>query len=215
MEKQDQPDGFSRRAFLRGAGGAAAAGVVGQAVAEAAAPQTADVERLAGEVTLELSINGEDRSLTVEPRTTLLSALRDRLDPPLCGTKLVCDHGSCGACTVHLDGEPVMACMLLAVTASHREVTTVEGLARDGVLSPLQQAFCEEDALMCGFCTPGFLMALTPTLERNPNASDAEIIEACSGNLCRCGTYPHIQSAARLAGQRMGSGGGGSQGGGR
>ena len=210
MEKQDRPDGFSRRAFLRGAGGVAAAGVVGQAAAEAAA-QAPEVERLAGEVTLELSINGERRSVTVEPRTTLLSALRARLDPPLCGTKLVCDHGSCGACTVHLDGQPVMACLQLAVSAAGREITTVEGLAEGDELTPLQQAFCEEDALMCGFCTPGFLMALSPELERNPGASDAELVEACSGNLCRCGTYPHIHAAARKAGARMG----GSNGGGR
>ena len=200
MAKASGPDSLSRRSFLKGAGGVAAVGVAGQALADVAQETSAaEVEHLSGAVPLKLEINGQARELTVEPRTTLLSALRDRLEPPLTGTKLVCDHGSCGACTVHVDGQPVLACMQLAVGAAGREITTVEGLTSGGELTPLQEAFCDKDALMCGFCTPGFLMALQPALDRNPAATDEELLEACSGNLCRCGTYPHIQDAARAA----------------
>ena len=135
----------------------------------------------------------------MEPRTTLLSALRHHCDPPLTGTKLVCDRGNCGACTVLLDGEPVVSCLVLAADAAGREIRTVEGLAAGDELTPLQEAFCEEDALMCGFCTPGFVMAITACLERNPAAGLEEVKAACAGNVCRCGTYPHIFNAAHAA----------------
>lgn len=208
MAKASGPDSLSRRSFLKGAGGVAAAGVVGQAVAEGAG-QASDVELLSGEVPLEFTLNGAAQSLTVEPRTTLLSALRDRLEPPLTGTKLVCDAGSCGACTVHLDGEPVLACMLLAVSVAGRSITTIEGLGKSDELTPLQESFCEHDGLMCGFCTPGFVMALEGALARDPGLSDDDLLEACSGNLCRCGTYPQIQQAAQAARARLQSNGGG------
>jgi xanthine dehydrogenase YagT iron-sulfur-binding subunit len=199
------PEPLSRRVFLRtvgvaGAAGAAGAGAFGVAVAAGAAAQapTASKEpvKLAGELAIELDVNGARRTCAVEPRTTLLSALRDRMDPALTGAKLVCDNGNCGACTVLLDGEPVYACMTLAVRARGRKVRTIEGVAKDGKLSELQQAFCEHDASMCGFCTPGFVMSITACLEKEPGASLDEIKRACAGNLCRCGTYPRIFDAA-------------------
>jgi xanthine dehydrogenase YagT iron-sulfur-binding subunit len=210
MESNDSaptPESLSRRVFLRtvgvaGAAGAAGAGALGVAVAAGAAAQaqaqttSKEPVKLAGEVEIELDVNGARRTCAVEPRTTLLSALRDRMDPALTGAKLVCDNGNCGACTVLLDGEPVYACMTLAVRARGRKIRTIEGVAKDGKLSELQQAFCEHDASMCGFCTPGFVMSITACLEKKPGASLDEIKRACAGNLCRCGTYPHIFDAA-------------------
>src|SRR5262245_12181985 len=197
---------FSRRSFLKGAGGVAAGGALGSAASAAAKPapvRSASAARVSGEVEIELSINGAVKKLKVEPRTTLLGALRDKLDPPLTGSKLVCDQGACGACTVLIDGRTRYACMTLALDAVGREIRTVEGLAPAGELSPVQQAFCEEDALMCGFCTPGFVMSVTACLEKNPAATEEEVRWACSGNLCRCGTYPHIFTAAAKAGRRL------------
>jgi xanthine dehydrogenase YagT iron-sulfur-binding subunit len=193
---------LSRRAFLKGAGSVAAAGTALGAMR--GVELESGVERLSGTVELELSINGVKQKVSVEPRTTLLNTLRNHCEPPLTGTKLVCDAGSCGACTVFLDRKPVYACMLLAADCAGREITTVEGLAgSSGALTPVQEAFCEHDALMCGFCTPGFVMSVTACLERNPAASLGEIKRACSGNLCRCGTYPHVFQAARAAGRRL------------
>lgn len=193
---------FTRRAFLKGAGGVAAGGVVGAQVAAEAA-QDGEPERLAGEIEIQLSINGSTQTITCEPRTTLLTALRDRCQPPLTGTKLVCDHGSCGACTVIVDGEPACACLMLAVDARGREVRTVEGLGEPGALSPVQEAFVEHDALMCGFCTPGFVMAITACLEKDASASLEDVKRSCAGNTCRCGTYPHIFDAAMTAGRNL------------
>ncbi len=202
-EVEPAAEAFSRRAFLKGAGGAGAGGLLGQAAQAARSLAPQDPARSSGTLELELSINGESRALSVEPRTTLLDALRCRLDPALTGSKLVCDRGACGACTVHLDGRPVYACMLLALDAVGREVTTVEGLARDGRLSPVQQAFVDKDALMCGFCTPGFVMSVSACLARDPAASLDVVRAACSGNLCRCGTYPHVFEAALEAGRKL------------
>jgi xanthine dehydrogenase YagT iron-sulfur-binding subunit len=192
---------LSRRSFLKGAGGIAAAGSIAQA-AEAAAKSGA-AARVSGATEVELSINGVHRKAIVEPRTTLLSVLRHNLQPALTGTKLVCDEGACGACTVIVDGRARYACMMLALDAVGHQVRTVEGLGKDGALSPVQQAFWEEDALMCGFCTPGFVMSVTACLERDPKADAAAVRNACSGNLCRCGTYPRVFDAAAKAGRRM------------
>ncbi len=200
------PDNVSRRVFLKGAGGLAAGGALGsQAVAsqKASAEAPAKTRTVSGRIEIPLSINGEKRKVSVEPRTTLLSLLRVHLQPPLTGTKLVCDRGACGACTVHLDGEPAYSCSLLAIDCVGREITTVEGLGAPDALSPVQQAFCEKDALMCGFCTPGFVMSVSACLEKNPAADDDEVRAACSGNLCRCGTYPPIFAAAQAAGRKL------------
>ncbi len=194
---------LSRRGFLKSAGGLAAGGALGEsALAAANSGLLGDgVERLSGEVEIELTLNGAKRKVKVEPRTTLLSALRERIEPPLSGTKEVCDMGSCGACTVHVDRKPAYACLLLAVDCVGKSITTIEGLAKGDELHPVQKAFCEHDALMCGFCTPGFVMALSACLDAKPEATLDELKEACAGNVCRCGTYPHIFEAA-VAAQR-------------
>jgi xanthine dehydrogenase YagT iron-sulfur-binding subunit len=196
-----EASGLTRRSFLKGAGGVGAGGLVVTA-AEAAAQQQGP-QRASGTIELELDVNGSQRKVQVEPRTTLLNALRNHCEPPVTGPKLVCDEGTCGACTVLVDGEPAYSCMLLALDARGRKITTVEGLAQDGKLSPVQAAFVEHDALMCGFCTPGFVMSVTACLTRNPGAGEDEIRRACSGNLCRCGTYPQIFKAALQAGSHM------------
>jgi xanthine dehydrogenase YagT iron-sulfur-binding subunit len=200
-EDEDARSGFSRRTFLKTAGvGAAATTVVG-----VGARGAAEVAILGPDaVTLNLKVNGTLRQVTVEPRVTLLAALRDHLD--LTGAKQVCDRGACGACTVLLDGEPVKSCLMLAADAEGHEITTVEGLGTPEALSPLQQAFVEADALQCGFCTPGFVVAGTAFLARNPDPSLEEIKHGLAGNLCRCGTYGRIfeavQKAARTAPKR-------------
>ncbi len=192
---------LSRRVFLRSAGTAAASGVLAQrlvAGAEATAPAQADggVETLHGPSPIALSINGEVQKLTVEPRTTLLNALRNHCDPPLTGTKLVCDRGNCGACTVLVDGEPAYACLLLAADLRGKKIRTIEGEGTPDRLSPLQAAFCKHDASMCGFCTPGFVMAITACLERDPKADRPPSRTSGTGTLCRGATYPHISRAA-------------------
>jgi aerobic-type carbon monoxide dehydrogenase small subunit (CoxS/CutS family) len=149
---------------------------------------------------IELQINGRAYPLVVEPRRTLLDALRE--DVHLTGAKPGCNMGQCGACTVLLDGEAVYSCLLLAVECQSKVIMTIEGLARDDVLDPVQQAFIEHDALQCGFCTPGQILSLKALLARNAHPSDEEIERAMSGNLCRCGAYPKILAAARaLAGR--------------
>lgn len=209
-EESEDPLTVSRRAFLKGAGGVFAAGGLLAAPASAArprAPRPDGPETLAGSVEIELDVNGEARRLRVEPRTTLLSALRTRLEPPLTGAKEVCDRGNCGACTVLVDGRPVYACLQLAADLRGRRITTVEGLGAPESLSPVQQAFCDKDALMCGFCTPGFVVATTACLQRHPGADLETIRRELSGNLCRCGTYPHVFEAAEAARDALRGGG--------
>jgi xanthine dehydrogenase YagT iron-sulfur-binding subunit len=195
---------FSRRSLFRGAG-ALAAGSVAADAARAAAPTSV---RLAGTLEVELQINGAAQKVAVEPRTTLLNALRNHCTPPLTGAKLVCDRGSCGACTVLLDGQPVYSCMTLALDAVGRKVTTVEGVASNGEMNEVQRAICAHDGSMCGFCTPGFVISITACLERKPEATLDEIKHACAGNYCRCGTYPHLFDAALAAGREMRAKGG-------
>ena len=147
---------------------------------------------------MHLTVNGRAHDLDPTPAVTLLELLRDRLS--LTGTKLVCDRGECGACTVQLDGEIVYSCLTLAAACEGASVLTVEGLASGGAdssLSPLQQAFIAKDAAQCGFCTPGQLVAATALLAHNPHPTDDEIRAGMSGNLCRCGTYPKILAAIR------------------
>jgi xanthine dehydrogenase YagT iron-sulfur-binding subunit len=153
-------------------------------------------------VAVALQVNGSTRRLTLDPRTTLLAALREHLG--LSGTKLGCDHGACGACTVHLDGRRVNSCLVLAVAAEGRAVTTIEGLGSDGRLHPMQQAFIDEDAFQCGYCTPGQIMSAVACIEEGRAGSDAEVREYMSGNLCRCGAYPNIVAAVRAVAERQG-----------
>jgi xanthine dehydrogenase YagT iron-sulfur-binding subunit len=142
-----------------------------------------------------LQVNGRRLPLTVEPRTSLLDALREQAG--LTGTKKGCDRGSCGACTVHLDGRPVNSCLTLAARCDGRAVTTIEGLAGDGDLHPMQAAFLAHDAYQCGYCTPGQIMSAVSLIDEGHGGSDAEIREHMSGNLCRCGAYANIVAAVR------------------
>ncbi|MER9419936.1 (2Fe-2S)-binding protein [Mesorhizobium sp. M0306] len=147
---------------------------------------------------IQLQINGDRRELEIEPRVTLLDALRDHLG--LTGTKKGCDQGQCGACTVHIDGQRVLACLTLATQAEGRDITTIEGLAgEDGTLHAVQAAFLEQDAFQCGYCTPGQIMSAVACIREGHAGSDEEIREYMAGNLCRCGAYPHIVAAVRQA----------------
>jgi len=149
-----------------------------------------------------LEVNGLLHRLAVDPRTTLLDALREHLD--LTGTKKGCDQGQCGACTVHIDGRRELACLTLTVAAQGKAVTTIEGLAgADGSLHPMQQAFVDHDALQCGYCTPGQIMSAVACVAEGHAGSDDEIREYMSGNLCRCAAYPNIVAAVRAARTKM------------
>lgn len=157
---------------------------------------------MSNQTTINLEINGHVQSLVVEPRVTLLDALRDHLE--LTGTKKGCDQGQCGACTVHVDGERVLSCLTLAVQVEGRAVTTIEGLSDPGAeLHPVQSAFLEHDAFQCGYCTPGQIMSAVSCIREGHAGSDDEIREYMSGNLCRCGAYPHIVEAVREAAKVM------------
>jgi aerobic-type carbon monoxide dehydrogenase small subunit (CoxS/CutS family) len=198
----------SRRGFMKGVG----TGLVGSALLGAAAdPEqpveaaTADGKIGPGVVSLTLNINDRNHPVRAEPRATLANVLRNDLE--LTGTKIVCDRGSCGGCTVLLDGKPVYSCMMLAVDAMGKKIKTVEGLTpASGELDPVQAAFVEKDALMCGFCTPGFVVSVRSLLNTNKNPTLEEVKAACSGNICRCGTYPRIFEAAMAAAERTRNG---------
>jgi carbon-monoxide dehydrogenase small subunit len=152
-------------------------------------------------IDIALIINGRRHLIHAEPRRTLVDAIRD--DCGLTGTHIGCEHGVCGACTVLIDGEPVRSCLMFAVQADGRAIRTVEGLANGEALHPLQRAFMEHHGLQCGFCTPGFLMLAVGVLEREPDISDADLIEVLSSNLCRCTGYQNIVKAVRAAAAEM------------
>lgn len=152
-------------------------------------------------ITITTTINGTEYTKAVEPRLLLTDFIRHEIG--LTGTHVGCEHGVCGACTILLEGEAVRACLMLAVQAHGRELTTVEGLGTQDKMHPLQQAFHEAHGLQCGYCTPGFLMTLIPFLEENPQPNEQEIREALSGNLCRCTGYQHIVDAVKLAAEKM------------
>ncbi|HYS48709.1 MAG TPA: (2Fe-2S)-binding protein [Xanthobacteraceae bacterium] len=156
---------------------------------------------MTGKSDITLTINGRRYPLSVEPRRTLADAIRENCGQT--GTHLGCEHGVCGACTVLLDGEPVRSCLMFAVQAEGREIRTVEGLAAGGELHPLQRAFIEHHGLQCGFCTPGFLMLAAGVLEREPDISDADLLDVLSSNLCRCTGYQNIIKAVRAAAAEM------------
>ena len=193
----ERPEGettlnVSRRAFLKTVSASSlAAGVI--APGEAGA-QGGPAPVGPGTVPIRLTIDGQTKTLEVEPRVTLLDAMRTRLD--ITGVKRVCDRGSCGACTVIVDGRTAYSCSMLAIEAQGRTIRTVDGLAEGTVLHPLQQAFCDKDGLMCGFCTPGFVTAAVALLEKNPKPTREEARKALDGNICRCGTYVRVLEAA-------------------
>jgi xanthine dehydrogenase YagT iron-sulfur-binding subunit len=193
--------GISRRGFLKGVGaGTTASGLISAARAQEAEASAAAV-RGPGAVPVTLQINGKNHRLNLEPRVTLLDALRNRLD--LTGAKKVCDRGTCGACTILVDGEPVYSCSMLAVEAEGRKITTIEGLGTPGQMNAVQRAFVRHDAQQCGFCTPGFVVACTAVLTKNREATLEEAIGGCQGNLCRCGTYAGITQALLDAAKTM------------
>ncbi|GAC1446339.1 MAG: (2Fe-2S)-binding protein [Pyrinomonadaceae bacterium] len=200
------PHDPSRRRFLKGVGIAGAGAAIADklllnpAAKVAAAEATGNANApLAGMVDVTLQINGQRRTASVETRTTLLNAARNHLDPPLTGAKLVCDAGTCGACTMLVDGNPVYSCLVLAVDAVGKTITTVEGLGSTEKLNAVQAAFIEKDALMCGFCTPGFVTTISAYLKKNPNPTLEQVRGACKGNFCQCGTYPRVFEAALAA----------------
>lgn len=205
-------DGLNRRQFLRGLGIAGAGTALGAPLLQSneteAEPKPLE-EAPAGQSlpkdfqAVTLNVNGKATTMQVEPRTTLLNALRNHADPPITGPKLVCDQGACGACTVMVNGKTAYGCMLLAVDVVGKKITTVEGFAQDGKLSPVQEAFVEHDALMCGFCTPGFVTSVHALLSQNPNPTLEDVQHACAGNTCRCGTYPRVFEAALAAAKKM------------
>ena len=158
------------------------------------------IERGPKKTAIKLEVNGQSQIVEVEPRRTLLDTLR--IDLGLTGAKQVCDMGNCGACTVLLDGVAVYSCLTLAIECEGKALTTIEGLSPGGTLHPLQQAFVQHDALQCGFCTPGQVLAAVALLERNPQPSEADVVAGMSGNLCRCGAYRGIVEAVLSAAQK-------------
>jgi xanthine dehydrogenase YagT iron-sulfur-binding subunit len=191
--KPEQDTGVSRRDFMKlGALGVAVPAVLGPTVADAAGEEVAILGP--GKVSIALQVNGKKMSAQLEPRVTLLDALRNNFD--LTGAKRVCDRGACGACTVLLDGKPVYACSVLAIDAQGRNITTIEGMAESDALAPVVQAFVAHDAQQCGFCTPGVVVAVTSFLQRHPSPTPDEIRRGLSGNFCRCGTYDGIRAVA-------------------
>jgi aerobic-type carbon monoxide dehydrogenase small subunit (CoxS/CutS family) len=191
--------GVTRRAFLKTLGTSAVttAALGAEGVAKGLGQANAEQPRGPGAVPVALLVNGERRNFVIEPRTTLLEALRGHAG--LTGAKEACDRATCGACTVLLNDTPVYACSMLAIEAQGAEITTIEGIARDGKLTALQQAMVEKDGLQCGYCSPGMVMVLTALLRKNPHPTEAQVRRAIAGNLCRCGSYPRIFAAALAA----------------
>lgn len=206
MSKENSAKDMPRRKFLKNF----SSGVIGTSVLiknlpakDPVSSQDKSSENISekGKVNLTLTVNGEKKSLKVLPQTTLAQLLRDDLH--LTGTKVVCNHGECGSCTVLLDDQAVYACHMLALDAEGKKVTTVEGLSEGEKLHPVQEAFVEKDGLQCGFCTPGQVMAAYALIKQNPKPSHNEIIKGMSGNLCRCAAYPKIIESVKNAAEKM------------
>jgi xanthine dehydrogenase YagT iron-sulfur-binding subunit len=205
--------GLTRRAFLRGTGVSAAATALATPFPAALAEvDDDDTKKLPGPaagmgpaaVKLELTVNGAKMTTNIEPRVTLLDALRNYLD--VTGCKRVCDRGTCGACTVMINGKPIYSCTMLALEARGKDIKTAEALNADGKLDQVPAAFAKFDAQQCGFCTPGFVVAMRAAFDQNPKASPADIEKALGGNICRCGTYEQMRHAiASLCGQIQGN----------
>ncbi len=194
-------EGVSRREFLKiGAITVAVPAVAGPTVLEVAGQDVA--VHGPGKTPVTLTVNGKAYKADLEPRVTLLDALRDNLD--LTGAKRVCDRAECGACTVLMDGRPVYACSVLAIDAQGHQISTIEGLTQGATLHPIQQAFIGNDAQQCGFCTPGFIMASKALLDKHPKPTEDEVVKGLSGNFCRCGTYFGMRGAMAQMGGRKG-----------
>ncbi|MCZ6677624.1 MAG: (2Fe-2S)-binding protein [Candidatus Poribacteria bacterium] len=208
-KEQSKETAISRRDFLKGMGTGAVAATVAPIVL-VGTEKSAEAQ-MGEEITrakIKLNINNRLYEVEVEPRTTLLSVLRDGIDTSgkridLTGAKPICDRGECGGCTIQVDGKVIYSCMMLALDAQGKQITTVEGLANGDKLHPVQEAFIQHDALMCGFCTPGFVVAAKSLLDENPSPSLAEIKEGLAGNTCRCGTYPFIFEAVKTASRKL------------
>ena len=207
-EQEVPRPGLSRRAFLKGSGVAAAATAIAQAPARALADDKpagggdAPAAIGPGPVRIELNVNGSKMTTSVEPRITLLDALRDYLD--VTGCKRVCDRGTCGACTVMIDGKVVYSCTMLALEARGKQIRTAESLFEDGKLDAVPAAFVATDAQQCGFCTPGFVVAMRAVFDKNPNATPQQVEEGLAGNICRCGTYEQMRQAISALCQKKG-----------
>ena len=217
QEQEGRPFGVTRRSFIKGTG----AGIAGAAVLSTTAavvPEEAEAAQRGraagpqsmgpGPVKVMLNLNGTNRTVEVEPRTSLLNVLRGvghtplAPDQALTGAKMGCDRGSCGACTVLVDGKSMYSCMMLAVDAQGKKITTVEGLAQGDVLTAVQQEMVNKDGYQCGYCTPGFVMSITALLRENPKPTLEDVKMGVSGNICRCGAYPRIFEAALAAAKR-------------
>jgi xanthine dehydrogenase YagT iron-sulfur-binding subunit len=191
--------GVSRRDFLKISGVTAAVPLVSEVSALAAGDQVRELGP--GKVPVTLNVNGKKLNAQLEPRVTLLDALRDRFE--LTGAKRVCDRGTCGACTVLMDDKAVYSCSVLAIDAQGHQITTIESLGEPGRLHPIQQAFVDNDAQQCGFCTPGFVMATKALLDRKPNPTMEDVKHGLGGNFCRCGTYAGMRLAVLQAAKTM------------
>lgn len=208
-KEKKQDTNISRRSFLKGVGtGTVAAAVVPTILVGDENIAEAQTDGAVSSAEIQLNINGNLYEIEVEARTTLLTVLRDGIDTDgnnvdLTGAKLICDRGECGGCTVLVDEKPVYACIMLALDAQGQNITTVEGIADGDDLHPVQDAFIKHDALMCGFCTPGFIVSSVALLNENKKPTLAEIKEGLSGNTCRCGTYPFIFDAVETASRKV------------
>jgi xanthine dehydrogenase YagT iron-sulfur-binding subunit len=200
-DKTDSPwaGGFSRRKFMAGAAGTAAVPLVARTAHAATEPATPPDPLLP--VDVRLDINGAPQVLSIDARTTVLDALREHIG--LTGTKKGCDHGQCGACTVLIGGRRVVSCLTLALSAQDQPITTIEGLAHDGKLHPMQQAFVDQDAFQCGYCTPGQILSAVGCVREGHASSAEDIREYMSGNICRCAAYPNIVAAIQQAAPAM------------
>jgi xanthine dehydrogenase YagT iron-sulfur-binding subunit len=198
-EPMEDRSGVSRRDFLKISTIAAAVPVVSGPKMVLAAGEQVPVHG-PGKVPMTFNVNGKTYKASMEPRVTLLDALRDSLD--ITGAKRVCDKAECGACTVLLDDKPVYACSMLAIEGQGKKITTVEALMENGKLHPIQQAFVDNDASQCGFCTPGFVVACKAMLDKHPNPTPDDLLHELSGNICRCGTYAGIRGAVAQAARK-------------
>jgi xanthine dehydrogenase YagT iron-sulfur-binding subunit len=192
--------GFNRRKFIAGAAGTA---VVPLAARAEAPTGTVPVPNPSSPVDVTLRVNGESKSVAIDARTTVLDALREHLG--LTGSKKGCDHGQCGACTVLIDGRRVLSCLTLALAAEGQQILTIEGLSKGGELHPMQQAFVDQDAFQCGYCTPGQIMSAVACVKEGHADSDEDIREYMSGNICRCAAYPNIVAAVKQAASAISS----------